>query len=191
MATSNLQLTGNGGKNCNGVSYDASSTYTLSGGTSGTVTFSLAANKINDGKPAEIIGVQSQTIAASYTSQESFSHYISSSDKYTIKLSKNSRTTITYGAATINTLNGYRDENKCFSTAKTITLHIADTTASNGGSVKIKPNSNYLIISWKSLTPSYIHNGTEFVEATPHIYVEDLWVEATPNIYTNGEWKDS
>lgn len=188
MASGELHLTGVSGKNCNGVSYGSSSIFTMSGGTKGEIHFTIAANAINDGKPAIITGIYSKTVCYDYTSQDTFNHYIIYSDRYSKAVPKSSFATVTYGETTINYLNGLRDEGKCFSTAQTITLHIADTSTGNGNS-RMKPSSQHLYIQWESINPFYIHNGTEFVEATPYVYTEGLWVAATPMIYQNGEWK--
>lgn len=187
MATATVTLTGVGGKNCNGVSYnDTTTKYTISTNTKGTVNFKITATNINEGKPVEITDVKISMDA--YDEEDTFNFYFTSSEKIKAGIST-TRSTISFGTTTVNYFNGLRDENNCFSASKTVTLHIADTNSS--GSCKIQAGAQRLLLTYKTITPAYIHNGTEFIEATPHVYTEELWVEATPNVYTNGEWKDS
>lgn len=165
--------------------------FMISGGTQGKILFKLPANSINNGKPAEIIQVTTSTIGKlpsdGYNESDTCTWWFTSDNKLSWEQKCRSRVKKTWGSKTVNYFNSLRDANKCFSTTQIITLRVSDDSSSSG-SLRVRADEQQIILTWRSLTPVRIFNGTEWIEAEPEIYIGETWAPAECLIYNGNDW---
>lgn len=159
---------GSGGTNCNGVSYGASSTFTISSGSQGKIYYTVAS--INNGQPIVITGITTVHDAAG--SADSFNFYFVSSEKIKKRITTSGGYHCQYaaGGATVQYFNSLLVDG-CWPANKKVTQYCPDAAGTSDGSCKITPNVQELRIYW--MTP------------------EDYYAQTTKmrvSYYDNGAW---